>query len=141
MLAKDFLARTERRRMLLLQRPPGVPVQPSNPIDDKTCYWLNKIQRRRQGPHVFADPPAKLTRNKSLPSAAAFNSYVRKSEEQRVYRILALDGGGVRGIITAVILQRLVGVFPGLVDNVDLIAGTSTGGLLACLMAGGYSTR
>ena len=49
------------------------------------------------------------------------------------YRILSLDGGGIRGIITAIILQRLnaeVGL-SGWLDSTDLIAGTSTGGLLA----------
>jgi len=49
------------------------------------------------------------------------------------YRILSIDGGGIRGIITTIILQRL-NAEPGLsgwLDSTDLIAGTSTGGLLA----------
>lgn len=49
------------------------------------------------------------------------------------YRVLSLDGGGIRGIITVVLLRRLAAE-PGLegwLDRVDLIAGTSTGGLLA----------
>jgi patatin-like phospholipase/acyl hydrolase len=49
------------------------------------------------------------------------------------YRVLALDGGGIRGIVTVVLLQRLgeqLGL-AGWLDKVDLIAGTSTGGLLA----------
>jgi patatin-like phospholipase/acyl hydrolase len=49
------------------------------------------------------------------------------------YRVLSLDGGGIRGIITVVLLKRLAAE-PGLggwLDEVDLIAGTSTGGLLA----------
>ena len=49
------------------------------------------------------------------------------------YRILSLDGGGIRGIITTIILQRLNAVIglTGWLDSADLIAGTSTGGLLA----------
>ncbi len=49
------------------------------------------------------------------------------------YRILSLDGGGIRGIITAIILQRLntEDGLTGWLDSTDLIAGTSTGGLLA----------
>lgn len=49
------------------------------------------------------------------------------------YRILSLDGGGIRGIITAIILQRLNAEveLTGWLDSTDLIAGTSTGGLLA----------
>ncbi len=49
------------------------------------------------------------------------------------YRILSIDGGGIRGLVTTVLLQRIVAT-PGLknlLDTIDLIAGTSTGGLLA----------
>lgn len=55
------------------------------------------------------------------------------------YRVLSIDGGGIRGLITTVIMQRL-GATPGLetfLDKVDLIAGTSTGGLLALGIARG----
>ncbi|MEN8164667.1 MAG: patatin-like phospholipase family protein [Acidobacteriota bacterium] len=55
------------------------------------------------------------------------------------YRILSIDGGGIRGIVTTVIMQRLAAT-PGLenfLDSVDLIAGTSTGGLLALALAHG----
>ena len=48
-------------------------------------------------------------------------------------RILAIDGGGIRGLITAVVLaeiERRSGRRTA--DLFDLIAGTSTGGILAC---------
>lgn len=47
------------------------------------------------------------------------------------FRILSLDGGGIRGIVTAIILDRLQQSFPNLLNNVHLMSGTSTGGLLA----------
>jgi patatin-like phospholipase/acyl hydrolase len=55
------------------------------------------------------------------------------------YRILSLDGGGIRGIVTAIILERLSSdeSLKGWLDSVDLIAGTSTGGLLALGLAYG----
>src|SRR4051794_6359703 len=56
-----------------------------------------------------------------------------------VTRILSVDGGGVRGVIPAVALERL-SAEPGLegwLDRVDLLAGTSTGGLLALSLASG----
>jgi patatin-like phospholipase/acyl hydrolase len=56
-------------------------------------------------------------------------------------RILAVDGGGVRGIIPAIVLQRLCAE-PGLegwLDRVDLLAGTSTGGLIALSLAAGVA--
>jgi len=49
------------------------------------------------------------------------------------YRVLSIDGGGIRGLVTTVLLQRLLAQ-PGLnnfLDLIDLVAGTSTGGLLA----------
>jgi patatin-like phospholipase/acyl hydrolase len=53
------------------------------------------------------------------------------------YRILSLDGGGIRGLLSAVILERLERLAPGWLDQVDLIAGTSTGGILALGLAHG----
>lgn len=57
----------------------------------------------------------------------------------RSYRILSLDGGGIRGVITTVMMQRLnkEPALAGWLDSVDLIAGTSTGGLLALGLAKG----
>jgi len=50
-----------------------------------------------------------------------------------VYRILSIDGGGIRGIISTILLQRLSAEpsLSGWLEKVDLLAGTSTGGLLA----------
>ena len=55
------------------------------------------------------------------------------------YRILSIDGGGIRGIVTAVLMQRLQATpgLEGFLDEVDLVAGTSTGGLLALGIARG----
>ena len=53
------------------------------------------------------------------------------------YRILCLDGGGLRGLITARLLARL-NAHPqvaGWLSTVDLFAGTSTGGILALGLA------
>lgn len=48
-----------------------------------------------------------------------------------IYRIVSMDGGGIRGILTARVLERIDEALPGFLSNVDLFAGTSTGGLLA----------
>ena len=52
-------------------------------------------------------------------------------------RIFSFDGGGVRGVIPTILLQRLTRE-PGLEDllaRVEFVAGTSTGGLIALMLA------
>jgi patatin-like phospholipase/acyl hydrolase len=55
------------------------------------------------------------------------------------YRVLSIDGGGIRGIVTTVMMQRLAATpgLEGFLDKADLVAGTSTGGLLALGIARG----
>jgi uncharacterized protein len=54
------------------------------------------------------------------------------------YRILSLDGGGMRGIFTAaVIAQPEHDLAIRLADHVDLIVGTSTGGIIGLGLAAG----
>jgi patatin-like phospholipase/acyl hydrolase len=57
------------------------------------------------------------------------------------YRILCLDGGGIRGLYTAVILTRLTQAVPTFLDDIHLYAGTSTGGILALGLASGRSPQ
>lgn len=54
----------------------------------------------------------------------------------RLFRILALDGGGLRGAFTAAVLSKWddmlkAGGNNGLVKHFDMVAGTSTGAILA----------
>ena len=53
------------------------------------------------------------------------------------YRILSIDGGGVRGLLVSVLLEQLDQLQPGWRDKVDLFAGTSTGGIIALALAKG----
>ena len=62
------------------------------------------------------------------------------SQESASFRILALDGGGIKGTFTAAALatwESLTGL--RIVDHFDLIAGTSTGGILAIGLGMGLS--
>jgi patatin-like phospholipase/acyl hydrolase len=54
-----------------------------------------------------------------------------------IYRILAVDGGGIKGLFSATLLDRILHAYPSLIENVDLIAGTSTGGIIALGLADG----
>jgi len=78
------------------------------------------------------------------------STIVRRTRDQHFFdpgpkRILALDGGGVRGILTLGVLERierLLGERYGdaelrLSDYFDLVAGTSTGAIIAAALAKG----
>lgn len=59
--------------------------------------------------------------------------------EKKKVRILSLDGGGIRGIIPATIvayieeeIRKRKGDEKRIADYIDMIVGTSTGGLLTC---------
>ncbi|KAG7289880.1 hypothetical protein NEMBOFW57_006257 [Staphylotrichum longicolle] len=54
-------------------------------------------------------------------------------------RLLALDGGGIRGLSSLMILRRLMAAVdpdapPKPCDYFDMIGGTSTGGLIAIML-------
>lgn len=59
------------------------------------------------------------------------------------FRILSFDGGGIRGVLTAVLLDRLLTAYPSLLkdqpNTVTMFAGTSTGGILALGVAAGLT--
>lgn len=54
-------------------------------------------------------------------------------------RVLSLDGGGAKGFYTLGVLREIEALVGGpLSDHFDLIFGTSTGGIIAALLALGY---
>ena len=64
--------------------------------------------------------------------------------KDRPFRILSVDGGGIRGILPAEILAELEQRYCGghsAGDYFDLIAGTSTGGIIALGLAAGPNAR
>ncbi len=54
------------------------------------------------------------------------------------YLIVSMDGGGIRGVMTAALLREIEKVQPFL-ERVNLFAGTSTGGILALGLAKGMT--
>ena len=57
------------------------------------------------------------------------------------YRILSIDGGGLRGAIPLAILENLERAKPGWLADVNMFAGTSTGALIALALAKGMRPR
>jgi uncharacterized protein len=76
----------------------------------------------------------KLAATAALTARAAKAADDPKKKPRR-YRILSLDGGGIRGLLTAYLLRELDRTCDFL-KRVDLFAGTSTGGILALGLAG-----
>lgn len=55
-----------------------------------------------------------------------------------MYNLLCISGGGVRGMQPATYLVEIEKRTPRFVEAIDLIAGTSTGGLIALALAAGF---
>ncbi|XP_062075323.1 patatin-like protein 3 [Humulus lupulus] len=74
-------------------------------------------------------------------AAATSSSTIEPPKYGRLITILSVDGGGIRGIIPAVILeylesqlQALDGPEARLADYFDVMSGTSTGGLITAML-------
>ncbi len=74
----------------------------------------------------------------------------RYGDPNRTHRLLALDGGGIRGLITLGILEKLEGLLAERSANkknfrlcqwFDYIAGTSTGAIIAAGLARGMTVQ
>lgn len=62
----------------------------------------------------------------------------------RPFKILSLDGGGIKGVYSATFLNHCEKEFcngSGLAEHFDMIAGTSTGGIIALGLGLGFSTN
>lgn len=62
----------------------------------------------------------------------------------RPFRILSIDGGGIRGVFPAAVLAELESHFlhgASIANHFDIIAGTSTGGIIALALAHGMTAR
>lgn len=79
-------------------------------------------------------------KGKSIRKKSASKKVAKKRKHKRKFRILSIDGGGIRGILPGQILvavEKILQELSGratarLADVFDLMAGTSTGGILTC---------
>ncbi|SNR88000.1 CBASS cGAMP-activated phospholipase [Hymenobacter mucosus] len=56
--------------------------------------------------------------------------------EEKTFKILCIDGGGIKGLYSATILQHLEEQFDCCIsDRFDMLCGTSTGGLIALALS------
>lgn len=111
--------------------------------------WLWR-RRRLRDPNALRRPfleAANLTNDlngsvqrtaNQILAAIGFNQWIPKIPGQRGLRILSLDGGGSRGMVAVTALQRMlktIGNGAEVADSFDIVAGTSTGGIIAFLTA------
>lgn len=52
------------------------------------------------------------------------------------YCIVSCDGAGIRGLLPALLIQKIAADIPEFLGNVNLFAGTSAGGLVSIGLAG-----
>lgn len=63
-------------------------------------------------------------------------------EEKKIFKILSIDGGGIKGLYSARILEKFEKKFNCVSsDHFDMICGTSTGGLIALALASKISAE
>ena len=70
---------------------------------------------------------------------ALWGSLRSRYESARPRRLLALDGGGIRGVLTLGVLKKIEDLVGPLHEFFDYIAGTSTGAIIAAGLARGMS--
>ena len=59
-----------------------------------------------------------------------------KNKEEKVFKILTIDGGGIKGLYSAQILRHFEEKFECRIsDYFDMLCGTSTGGLIALALS------
>jgi hypothetical protein len=100
------------------------------------------------GGHLNQSPRQGTERTTEASTAAEENSRDRHLFGPGPKRLLALDGGGVRGALTVAFLERIEQLLSDregkdvrLGDYFDLIGGTSTGAVIAGALALGYRTE
>jgi len=67
---------------------------------------------------------------------------MHEEKQEQTFKILSIDGGGIKGLYSAIVLAHLEEEFGcRLADRFDMICGTSTGGLIALGLASGKTAR
>ena len=64
------------------------------------------------------------------------NANEQATENDKIFKILSVDGGGIKGLYSSKILEHLEEKFQcSISDYFDLLCGTSTGGLIALALS------
>lgn len=64
---------------------------------------------------------------------------IEDTQKQDVFKVLTIDGGGIKGLFSAKVLSEIERVNGSVAEHFDMLCGTSTGGLIALALAAGRS--
>jgi patatin-like phospholipase/acyl hydrolase len=64
-----------------------------------------------------------------------------RNGQKGTFNIMTFDGGGVKGCLSATLVDRLYELDPDIIDKTTLFSGTSIGSIIALALAYGLSTR
>jgi len=79
---------------------------------------------------------------KPLPQGETASTYRNKRRSSDgYYRILSMDGGGLRSVMVCILVERIVKRFPTLLEYVDVFTGTSAGSIVAAGLACEYPPK
>ena len=128
----------------------GIKLHFSEPTFLKDLVKLKKERRRK----VFDlriedneldvdpnDPQAKFWKNNNGDSVTNF-SWIREEKKDKTIKVLSMDGGGMKGLILIemlLVIEERVG--KRICEIFDLVAGTSTGGIVALLVNRGCTMK
>ena len=65
--------------------------------------------------------------------------HLHEAEQLHDFKILSIDGGGIKGLFSARVLSEIETQHGSLAEHFDMLCGTSTGGLIALALAAGKS--
>jgi predicted acylesterase/phospholipase RssA len=111
-------------------------------LDTKYPDWL-KVRSESSGTEGFvprsfielssADEPFATPAPWLVPVQPRLFTHSEREEQKMPLRILCIDGGGIKGLVPAVVLQRLEEICDRrrVHSLFDLVCGTSTGGIIA----------
>jgi len=88
------------------------------------------------------EAPAAMCTVRSPPATESLEEWGTPATMRERFQILSLDGGGIRGIFSAALLAAIEeDLGTRVADHFDLIAGTSTGGIIAVALGLGMSPK
>ena len=77
-----------------------------------------------------------------IKNTAYFIIIIKKIGMSKAFKILAIDGGGIKGLYSSTIIEHLEKEFQvKITDYFDMICGTSTGGLISLALSLGISAN